>query len=404
MCLNSRATEASDECNTLTTNATTDDELSDGLINGLINGIEALLTPLLTTIEMLGQVSRHLHPPNAQKLASWLAPQQAAVGEPTARLRAALPPGDAQSGAVAVARRLLEVADEVQAAVLGFQSGAGAPDPMPMYRALRRQTQALALLYPLAPVLLPVSQLFVEPALRGHAALLRQVGAAAAREPDPERPVGVINAGNERDERGGFTLYVPENYAPDRDWPLIIACHGGSGHGADFLWSWLREARTRGCLLLAPTAVDRTWSIIEPGDHDAPNLKGMLDFVGARYRIDSSRILLTGMSDGGTYTLLAGLSGALPVTHLAPFSGVLHPFLYDNGGILRAAGMPIYVVHGVLDWMFPVDRARLGAELLTKAGADLTYREIDDLSHTYARDENERLLDWFGVPAPATAG
>ncbi len=382
-----------DECGYVAMNTTNDDEL--------INGIEALLTPLLTTMEMLGQVARHLHPPNAQQLATWLSPQQAVVGEPAARLRAALPPGDAQSGAAAVSRRLLEVADEVMAALLGFHAGADAPDPMPMYRALRRQTQALALLYPLVPVLLPVSQLFVEPALRGNAVLLRQLAAAGAHEPDPERPLGVVNAGNERDERGGFTLYVPENYDASREWPLIIACHGGSGHGADFLWSWLREARTRGCLLLAPTSIDRTWSIIEPGDQDAPNLKGMIDFVGERYRIDSSRVLLTGMSDGGTYTLLAGLSGALPVTHLAPFSGVLHPFLYDNGGILRAAGMPIYLVHGVLDWMFPVDRARLGAELLTKAGAQLTYREIEDLSHTYARDENERVLDWLGVPAPA---
>jgi phospholipase/carboxylesterase len=275
---------------------------------------------------------------------------------------------------------------------------------MPMYRALRRQTQANALLYPLTPVLAPVSRLFLEPDQRENVALLRALAEGAMVEGDPDRPLGVVHAGNERDERGGFSLFVPENYTPDREWPLIVACHGGSGHGSDFLWSWVREARTRGCILIAPTSVDRTWSIMEPRDDDAPNLLRIVEFIGERYRLDRERMLLTGMSDGGTYTLLAGLSGTLPFTHLAPFSGVLHPLLLDNGGMIRAAGMPVYLVHGVLDWMFSVERARMAAELLGKAGAQITYREIEDLSHTYARDENAAVLDWMDVPAPAAAG
>ena len=45
--------------------------------------------------------------------------------------------------------------------------------------------------------------------------------------------------------------------------------------------------------------------------------------------------------------------------------------------------------------MFPVAMARAAAETLEKAGARVTFREIDDLSHTYPRDENPRILDWF---------
>jgi phospholipase/carboxylesterase len=29
------------------------------------------------------------------------------------------------------------------------------------------------------------------------------------------------------------------------------------------------------------------------------------------------------------------------------------------------------------------------------AGADVVFREIEDLSHTYPRDENGRILDWL---------
>ena len=52
-------------------------------------------------------------------------------------------------------------------------------------------------------------------------------------------------------------------------------------------------------------------------------------------------------------------------------------------------------MHGVLDWMFPVDIARAADTALRAAGARVVYREIDDLSHTYPRDENPRLMDWF---------
>ena len=85
----------------------------------------------------------------------------------------------------------------------------------------------------------------------------------------------------------------------------------------------------------------------------------------------------------------------VPYTHLAPISGVFHPLNMLNGNILRAAGKPIYVVHGMLDWMFPIDVARMTREQLTAAGADLVYREIADLSHTYPRDENPRILRWL---------
>jgi phospholipase/carboxylesterase len=100
------------------------------------------------------------------------------------------------------------------------------------------------------------------------------------------------------------------------------------------------------------------------------------------------------MSDGATYALLCGLRKESPFTHLAPACGVLHPFLLD-GGLARARGRPIYVVNGALDWMFPIHAARMTREALTAAGARLVYREIEDLSHTYPRDENPRILDWL---------
>ena len=35
------------------------------------------------------------------------------------------------------------------------------------------------------------------------------------------------------------------------------------------------------------------------------------------------------------------------------------------------------------------------SDLLSAAGADVTYRELDDLSHTYPREINAEILKWL---------
>jgi phospholipase/carboxylesterase len=61
----------------------------------------------------------------------------------------------------------------------------------------------------------------------------------------------------------------------------------------------------------------------------------------------------------------------------------------------RLRGLPVYLVHGALDWMFPVEVARQAKAALTAAGANVTYSEIDDLSHTYPREINAPMIAWL---------
>lgn len=354
---------------------------------------EALLGPLLAALDRVEWAQRFLFPPRALDLAERLAPHAERLAAPLRALEAARWPDDLRL----LRERLVQVARQAIELIEAFSVAAHSGQPIELYRALRRAGPLQEALYPLAPVLEPVSRFFLEPARRGDEVLVRRLRAAALRE-DGAR-VGVLHARNERGSRGGLSLYVPETWdgaatAP-LPAPLIVALHGGSGHGRDFLWSWLREARARGALVLSPTALDRTWSIMGGEDVDAPRLRAAVEDVTARYRVDRSRVLLTGMSDGATYALLCGLGEDGPFTHLAPACGVLHPFLLARGGIARARGRPIYLVHGALDWMFPVQTARMSREALETAGARVVYREIPDLSHTYPRDENPLILDWL---------
>jgi phospholipase/carboxylesterase len=193
-------------------------------------------------------------------------------------------------------------------------------------------------------------------------------------------------------------LYVPEYYTPDRASPLVMALHGGSGNGRAFLWSWLSDARSRGAIVVAPTAIGATWALMGD-DADTPNLARILDLVQARWNVDPQRLLLTGMSDGGTFCYVSGLRGDSPFTHLAPVASTFHPLMAQFADAGRLRGLPIHPVHGRLDWMFPVETAREAQRALALAGADVSYRELDDLSHCYPREINVPLLDWLDMPS-----
>lgn len=354
----------------------------------MVDAIFDLLPSLLRTLDAVMWAQRNLHPPVAGRLAERLAQEGEAVATPLAAVQATECPDELRF----MRDRLVEVATETVALVAAFGEAARASgDFVGLYRALRRAARVQEDLYPLAPAFDPISRWFLEPARRGDDALVTRLRDAALRD---DVRTGVMHASNERTDRGGFSLYVPETWDGRAAMPLVVALHGGHGHGRDFLWTWLREARSRGVLVAAPTSRDRTWSMMGE-DVDAPLLAAVIDAVGQRYPIDRARVLLTGMSDGATYGLLAGLADGSPFTHLAPLSGVLHPFLFANGGLARAKDRPLYLVHGALDWMFPVEVARQAHEVLVEAGARCVYREIADLSHTYARDENPAILDWF---------
>jgi len=214
------------------------------------------------------------------------------------------------------------------------------------------------------------------------------------RGDDGSAPTGVVHV-SAGGHHGGFALYVPESYTAERAWPVIVALHGGSGNGRDFLWTWVREAKSLGYLLVAPTAVADTWSEV-----DDQGLLEILGWLGRQYHVDDDRILLTGLSDGATFALLYGLAHPEVYRALAPLCGVLHPANEAIGNLRRARDVPIYLVHGALDFLFPVPLARMARDKLTAAGAALEYRELPDLSHTYPRSENIRILNWFaGLPA-----
>lgn len=352
-----------------------------------VEALTGLLLPLLSAIDGLQYAQRHLYPPLLVQLAARVEGLAPPLASGLAAFQALEWPEH-----MAPFREHLETAVEMaRRGIEGLVQAQDEPEGIvAAYRGLRHIPRALEALYPLTRGLAPVSRFFLEDHAAADPELMRRLTEATGGPGE----VGVMHAQNERNERGGFSLYVPEYDDGSEPRPLVMVLHGGTGHGRAFLWTWLKEARSRGLILIAPTARDMTWSLMPP-DIDTENIEAMLAWVRERWAVDESRMLLTGMSDGGTFTYVSGLRAASPFTHLAPIAASFHPMMMDFLEGPRIEGRRIYLTHGKLDWMFNIDVARTANAVLTQAGADVEYREIDDLSHTYPREENARILDWF---------
>jgi phospholipase/carboxylesterase len=326
------------------------------------------LDGLFATLDMLGRIARMMHPARLTDLAAELTDVPAQRG---------------------TSEQIQFAATYASQACAGLRAAPHADNPMlEAYRALRQYNRALEALIPLAETDPAISRYFLEPGCRDDPVLQQ----CLAEPPHPDS--GVYHSDNQTTERGGFSAYIPPTYDPGSPTPVIFALHGGSGHGRLFLTNWISESRSRNMIVVAPTATGSTWSLMEP-EIDNENLRTILARMADRWSIDPKHMLLSGMSDGGTFTLLSGLADDSPFTHLAPVAASFHPMLLAMAEPQRLTGLPIHLTHGALDWMFPVSMARTAHRMLAAAGAAITYREIADLSHAYPRDGQGDVLDWF---------
>jgi len=260
-------------------------------------------------------------------------------------------------------------------------------------KAVRRVNRAMEILYLLHESIPVFNRFFLERPLR------EREGDFIRSVTSPGRTgLQHVGAGQHPYARGSYSIFIPESYTGSDPWPLVMALHGGFSHGRDFIWTWLREARSRRFLLVAPTSHGITWSITGP-DIDDEFLREVLRDISDRWTVDKKKILLTGFSDGATYLLKRALDEKSPFSAFALAAGILPPF-----SLRHVRDRRILWVHGARDWMFPLWYAKTGYKMLREAGADITQEIVPDLYHAYPREKNDSILNWFdpalALPAP----
>mmetsp|Transcript_69279 Transcript_69279/g.115148 ORF Transcript_69279/g.115148 Transcript_69279/m.115148 type:complete len:602 (+) Transcript_69279:220-2025(+) len=361
----------------------------------LLGELNELLECMLKSMTTLSKASRFGDTPTMTGEVAGLA------AEMTHAL-AALPP-EVQRGSLieglTMRDRLLQAAHALQAGLAAY-GDIERPLESHIRNGLAHET-----IYPLWRTVPAVSAHF----LYGVVNVPRQLAALNASWMGLDK--GIVHVRNGWGERGGYSVYVPEHSTGHM--ALVCTLHGATGHGRFNLYHWLKVARGHGNVaVLAPTSAhQQTWSLLPEMDDDYPRLLAALDDVQKRWPVDPKRLLLTGMSDGGTFAWLSGLREGCPFTHLGPVaSGPMFGFpplamLLQCGSQMRTTlhSRPVFLVHGARDDRFDIVVARRVAEAVGKAGARLRFCELADCGHTHPIDALKQMVDWLhDVPKDET--
>jgi poly(3-hydroxybutyrate) depolymerase len=213
-----------------------------------------------------------------------------------------------------------------------------------------------------------------------------------------------------------YALYVPRDYDPKRQWPLVVALHGaGSNHrhmlrrvfGLDNLPGESDEEASRNevtfpdvpAFVVAPYGRGEVMGYDGLGEQDV--LRVLAD-VRRAYKIDPARVALTGLSMGGGGTWTIGLRHPELFSALAPVCGVtdvrkwilpaeagdfddkaldaMSPLAFAE----NAAGLRVYIFHGDADPVVPVADSRRMVErykALGWFGKSVWYTEYPGVDH-----------------------
>lgn len=204
------------------------------------------------------------------------------------------------------------------------------------------------------------------------------------------------------DEQFFYSVDVPATYDPTRRHRVRVQLHGGVGAGED--------NRRRGTGAIGALAGDPQQIYVIPTSWlDVPwwsekqlrNLRAILDAVKRTYNVDENRVVLSGVSDGGTGAYYAAMRDTTPYASYLPLIGSLMQLaardfnvgdLYPNNLLNK----PFFVVNTGRDVLYPTRVIDPVVENLRRAGVSIDYRPRPDDEHDVSwwpdvRDDFERF-------------
>jgi dienelactone hydrolase len=201
-------------------------------------------------------------------------------------------------------------------------------------------------------------------------------------------PRGVVQASYRSGSAEYFySLDVPESYDPARKYQVRVQLHGGVGRIEDNRPP--RSGSNRGLagaeqIYVMPYAWrDSPWW----SRRQTENLVAILDLVKRAYNVDENRVVLSGVSDGGTGAYYTAMRETTPFASFLPLNGfimVLRNETAEADGDLfpnNLVNKPMFIVNGGRDPFYPTSLVDPYVDHLKKGGVELVYRPQPDAAH-----------------------
>ena len=174
-----------------------------------------------------------------------------------------------------------------------------------------------------------------------------------------------------------YTLSLPRDYSPTASYPLVVALHYGGKvtpfYSKEFMTSFVGPAmEDLGAIIAAPDCPSAGWT---NAVSESAVLELML-LLMKEYNIDSDRAVLMGYSMGGegTWYLAARhpelFSAAIPISSPADMETI--PIIED---------VPLFIIHGEQDELFPSLDVKLLYHKQKNNGAEIEMNIVAGVSH-----------------------
>ncbi|MCK9618603.1 MAG: prolyl oligopeptidase family serine peptidase [Lentimicrobiaceae bacterium] len=203
-----------------------------------------------------------------------------------------------------------------------------------------------------------------------------------------------LSAGITMKTKTPYLVYLPKDYKKDKHkkFPLILFLHGSAERGNDPELlkkngppKMAEEGREFPFVIISPQCPEGQWWSVDV-------LDALLSKLLRRYRIDSNRVYLTGLSMGGFGTWEFAIKRPGRFAAIAPVCGG-----GDTIHIEKLKNVPVWAFHGAKDDVVPEARSREMVNALKRIGGNVIYTVYPEANHDVWTDtyNNPALYEWF---------
>ena len=199
---------------------------------------------------------------------------------------------------------------------------------------------------------------------------------------------------NVASDRFGYSLFIPEEYTPDRKWPFVMALHDEGKRGEDYILTWLETAKERGMIVFCPTYEEPKSGL--PFDHDERLLK-LKRAIQEQYEVDPNRTLVAGFGRGGHYAFYMGLRYPLEFSAIASVGNAMEGslkklFSYSYAEVHQ---LPVLLLVERKEEITNSKETVIEIESFRERGYSIETVEAENASDLRNPMTNSYILEWF---------